>query len=514
MSIPGSRASGLLLHPTSLPGAHGSGDLGLEARRFVDFLADAGQTYWQMLPVGPPGFGNSPYSAASAFAGSPWLLSLEGLGELGFLDPRELAAETLPPGRVDWGRTIAHRDGWLARAAASFAAAPARSREPALAFRDREKHWLDDYALYTAIKRARGGGPWIDWPDELRKRKSDVLDRVRRDLASGIERAIFEQWAFDVQWRSLRAHCHEKGIRLLGDVPIFVAHDSADVWQHQRLFRLDKEGRPSVVAGVPPDYFSATGQRWGNPLYRWKRMREGGFTWWVERFRSTLTRFDAIRLDHFIGFYRYSESPASDPTAIVGRWVKGPREALFDAAETALGPLPIVAEDLGLVTAGVRRLRRRYRFPGLKILQFAFGTDPQAPSFLPHAHDRNAVVYSGTHDNDTIVGWAEDPGGPSRSPAEVESERARALEYLASDGEEIHWDFVRAGLASVAKLAIFPVQDVLGLGSEARMNLPGTSQGNWEFRLAGGELSPEVANRLLESTRVYGRLPVRSPRNP
>ncbi len=495
------RASGLLLHPTSLPGAHGSGDLGAEAIRFVEFLASAGQRVWQMLPVGPPGFGNSPYSAASAFAGSPLLLSLEGLADAGFLDPGELAEDPLLPGRIDWGVTIEHRERYLAKAAARFAEAPAARRAPILAYRAREAGWLEDYALYSAIKRAQGGGPWIDWPDELRAREPDALARARRDLAGDIERAVFEQWAFDAQWSALREACHRRGVALIGDVPIFVAHDSADVWQHQDLFHLDRGGRPTVVAGVPPDYFSATGQRWGNPLYRWKRMRARGFDWWIERFRVTLSRFDAIRLDHFIGFSRNWEIPADEPTAIVGRWRRGPGAKLFDAAKAALGELPIIAEDLGLVTPAVRRLRRRYRFPGLRILQFAFGTDPQAPSFLPHAHVKNSVVYTGTHDNDTIVGWYRDRGdAQSRTPAAVQVERNRALAYLHSDGADIHWDFIRAGLQSVARLSVFPVQDVLGLGSEARMNLPGTSERIWEFRLDAAALTPAVGARLLDLT--------------
>jgi 4-alpha-glucanotransferase len=502
------RASGLLLHPTSLPGAHGSGDLGAEAVRFVDFLALAGQRVWQMLPVGPPGFGNSPYSAGSAFAGSPLLLSLEGLAEAGFLDRAELANDTLPPGRIDWGTAITHREKYLARAAARCAAAPAAVRAPVLAYREREARWLDDYALYSAIKRAHGGGPWIDWSEALRAREPAALAEARRDLAGDIERTVFEQWAFDLQWNAVREACRARGVALIGDIPIFVAHDSADVWQHQDLFHLDPGGRPTVIAGVPPDYFSATGQRWGNPLYRWGRMRARGFDWWIDRLRVTLSRFDAIRLDHFIGFSRNWEIPADEPTAIVGRWRRGPGAALFDAAKAALGDLPLIAEDLGLVTPRVRRLRRRYRFPGLRILQFAFGTDPQAPSFLPHAHDKNAVVYTGTHDNDTIVGWYRDRGDAhSRTAAAVETERERALAYLHSDGTEVHWDFIRAGLQSVARLAVFPVQDVLGLDREARMNLPGTSERNWEFRLEPGALTPAVAERLRDLTKLYGRCP-------
>ena len=336
-----------------------------------------------------------------------------------------------------------------------------------------------------------------------------------RARAGDIERTVFEQWAFDAQWNDLREErVAPRGVALIGDVPIFVAHDSADVWQNQHLFRLDAHGEPTVVAGVPPDYFSATGQRWGNPLYRWRRMRERGFDWWIDRLRVTLSRFDAIRLDHFIGFSRTWAIPASEPTAIVGRWRRGPGAALFDAAKAALGELPIIAEDLGLVTPAVRRLRRRYRFPGLRILQFAFGTDPQAPSFLPHAHDKNSVVYTGTHDNDTIVGWYRDQGDAhSRTKAAVLVEKSRALAYLHSDGAEIHWDFIRAGLQSVARLSVFPVQDVLGLGNEARMNLRDQRR---QLGVPPRALGPHPDRRLApprshQALRPLSRLGPRTP---
>ncbi len=491
------RTSGVLLHPTSLPG----GDLGSTARELVDFLAAAGQSWWQMLPVGPTGYGNSPYSAQSAFAGSAALVSTDRLISDGLLAEAERAR---PP---------------EARLRAAFAAAAdSRDRE---AFAAEAGDWLDDFALYRAIKAAHGHVQWTRWPAPLRDREPDALARFRDDHARELDFERFVQARFFGDWRALRAYAHARGIALIGDLPIFLAHDSADVWQHRGLFYLDDAGEPTLVAGVPPDYFSATGQRWGNPLYRWAEMRATGYAWWIARFRATLALFDAVRLDHFIGYTRYWAIPAREPTAVKGRWRPGPGARFFRAVGAALGELPLIAEDLGLVTPAVESLRVRFGFPGIKLLQFAFGTDPQGPSFLPHNYPREAVAYTGTHDNDTTVGWFSDLGSGTRGVEQAALERRAALRYLGApddddarddarddrrdDRREIHWRMIRAIMASVANVAVIPAQDLLGLGSEARMNHPGTATGNWEFRLAPGALAPAIADRLRDLSETYGR---------
>jgi len=483
------RSAGVLLHPTSLPGPGDNGDLGSRARRFADFLAEAGQRWWQMLPIGQPGYGDSPYSALSAFAGAPSLISLERLAEDGLL-------ASAPAGR----------EAALQAAFAAFRRREGREREAFATYCEANREWLDDFSLYWALKRAHKQVQWTRWPAEYRDRKPAALEQARGRLADDVELCRFEQYRFDGDWRALRQHCEHRGIGLIGDIPIFVAHDSADVWQHRELFHLDVEGEPTVISGVPPDYFSATGQRWGNPLYRWPVLRETGYHWWVERFRAALGRFHAIRLDHFIGFSRYWEIPASEPTAVNGRWVPGPGWPFFRALHAALGELPLIAENLGAVTPAVERLRRKLGAPGLRILQFAFGTDPQAPLFQPHAYRRNTAAYTGTHDNDTTVGWFNDPGDASRSPAQVDRERQAALRYLgAPDGREIHWAMIRALYASVANLVLVPLQDLLGLGSEARMNRPGIATGNWRWRLDERALTSALARRLHELTLTYGR---------
>ncbi len=502
------RASGVLLHPTSLPGPHGSGDIGACARRFVDFLAEAGQRWWQMLPAAPPGYGNSPYSAQSAFAGNPLLIDLGALARHGLIDATALErdAQDLPRERVDFARMQRVRETHLE---AAFAASrrEAGPRAGFEAFCERSRGWLDDFALFHALKRAHGDVEWTRWEFEYRTRVPAALERARARFADAIVRVKFEQHLFDEQWRALRAYAHERGVGLIGDVPIFVAHDSADVWRYPELFRLDDNGIPTVIAGVPPDYFSKTGQRWGNPLYRWRRLKRTGYAWWVERMKVTLGRFDAIRLDHFIGFHRYWEIPADEPTAIVGRWMKGPGKDLFRILKAQLGALPLIAEDLGVVTPAVKALRDRFDLPGIRVLQFAFGNDPCAPDFLPHNYPRRCVVYTGTHDNDTTVGWFTEPGGErsTRTQAQVEREREAAMRYLGSDGRQIHWDMIRMALLSVADLAIFPVQDLLGLGTDARMNTPGTSAGNWEWRVEKDALTHDLAARLRGLTETYGR---------
>ena len=491
------RSSGILLHPTSLPGPFGCGDLGGEAHRFVEFLAAARQRWWQMLPVAPVGYGNSPYQALSAFAGNPLLIGLDKLVERGLLD--RVPATRLPVGRVDYGRTTAFREGQLRAAFARFGRA---GRSRFRRFCEEQAGWLEDWVLYRTIKARHGERPWIEWEPELRDRKPAALGRIARAEGEELQFRRFEQWLFDEQWAELRAAANERGIGLIGDLPIFVAHDSADVWANRELFFLDDTGNPTVIAGVPPDYFSATGQRWGNPLYRWQVLRRDGYRWWVERFRRGLRLFDAIRLDHFIGFTRYWEIPASEPTAINGTWQPGPGEHFFRTVQEALGTaeLALIAEDLGAVTAEVTALRDRFGMPGIRILQFAFGDDPQAPTFKPHNYVRNAAAYTGTHDNDTVVGWFHDPGGgaSARTPAQAEAERSYAARYVGYEGKEIHWAMIRTLYVSVANLAIVPLQDVLGLGSEARMNIPGTSQGNWEWRFTRRDLGRGPAARLAQ----------------
>ncbi len=505
----GRRASGVLLHPTCLPGDHGSGDLGPQARAFVDFLASAGQGWWQMLPVAPPGYGESPYSAESAFAGSPLLISLGSLVDQGLLEADTIAAsEPLPRDRVEYVRMQAHR---MRHLQAAFWVFEASGPCPAFdAFCADNSSWLDDFALYRTLKREHGGVQWTRWPSGERDRDPEALQSARERHAHGVAFERFLQYLFDAQWRALREYARGRGVGLIGDLPIFVAHDSADVWVHREHFFLDANGEPTVVAGCPPDYFSATGQRWGNPLYRWRRMRKTGYRWWIARLSAALQRFDVLRLDHFIGFQRYWEIPANQPIATKGRWMKGPGADFFDAVRSALGDLPLIAEDLGATTPAVYALRDRFGLPGIRILQFAFGDDPSAPTFLPHNYPRRAVVYTGTHDNDTVVGWfhglvAGAGGDSTRTPEQVQRERETVLRYLGTGEEEIHWTMIRLAMASVARLCIFPLQDVLGLGSEARMNRPGQARGNWSWRFEDGALSPRVAALLAELTRTYGR---------
>lgn len=500
-----SRASGILLHPTSLPGPHGCGDLGRSSRRFVGWLQQARQRLWQMLPVGPLGYGNSPYSARSAFAGNPLLLSLEDLSTEGLL-PGVVRGGPFPNHRVDYGRVGRFRVEQLRRAFAHWKEHP-RLVGDFERFRQEQADWLSDFSLFEAIKEQLGGLPWHLWPPPLRDRDPEALLVAGERLRDELERCCFEQWQFHRQWTALRSHCHERGIALVGDVPIFLAHDSADVWTSRGLFDLDERGALVSVAGVPPDYFSATGQRWGNPLYRWDALETTGYRFWIERFRHALERFDFVRLDHFIGFVRFWEIPSREEVATHGAWKRGPGIRLFEALRRALGleRLPFIAEDLGAVTPEVYRLRDDLGLPGTKILQFAFGDDPQASSFKPYSYPRLAVVYTGTHDNDTAVGWIRDRGGGSspRTPEQAKEEKAQALRFLGSGVLEFHWNLIRAAQASVANFSIFPLQDVLGLGSSARMNRPGTVDGNWEWRTRS--LPARPALRLAEMTEMYGR---------
>ncbi len=503
------RRSGVLLHPTSLPGRFGIGDLGNGALRFADFLAASGQRLWQVLPLGPTGYGDSPYQSLGAFAGNPLLVSLESLERAGYLDAGDLSrAPAFSEDQVDYGAVIPWRSALLRRASDRFHRSAPRAQRRALEeFEARSRSWLGDLALFLALKARHGGAPWPRWDPALARREPAALRAAESELAKEIRAHVFEQFAFFSQWHRLRSCCRARGIAILGDVPIYVAHDSAEVWCHPELFQLDALGEPTAVAGVPPDYFSATGQLWGNPLYRWDEVRRSGYAFWIERLRSALAMFDAVRLDHFRGFEAYWEVEAGAPTAEHGRWVPGPGAEIFEALAAALGTLPFVAENLGVITPGVETLRRRFGFPGMSILQFAFGRDPQAPTFMPHNYERDLVAYTGTHDNDTVLGWwsGEGAGDSTRTPDDVLAEREHARRYLGTDGSEMNWIFIRTVLASVADTAVFPLQDALGLGSEARMNRPSVPSGNWRWRLRESQLTQAVSDRLADLAALYGR---------
>jgi 4-alpha-glucanotransferase len=507
------RTSGILLHPTSLPGRFGVGDLGAEGYKFIDWLEAAGQHLWQVLPLGPTGYGDSPYQCFSAFAGNTLLVSPELLAEQGLLAPEDLdAAPPLAEGRADYAAAHALKDTLLKRAFANFRASAGGDEVAAEfgEFKTKAAAWLDDYALYRSLKRERNEVAWTEWEAPLVRREPDALDAARQRLAEEVEEVKFKQFLFFRQWSRLKAYANARDIRIIGDIPIFVAHDSADVWASPENFLLNEDGSPRFVAGVPPDYFSKTGQLWGNPLYDWERMKGDGFGWWVARARAMLSLVDIIRIDHFRGFAAYWEIPGGDATAERGRWVFAPGRELFEAVKRELGRLPIIAEDLGFITPDVIELRDRFDFPGMRIFQFGFSTDATNKD-LPHNYVRNTVVYTGTHDNDTAVGWFNsDPSaaGSVRSAAQVEREKQTALAYLRSDGSEINWDFIRAVLSSAGDTALVPLQDVLGLGPEARMNVPATMSGNWAWRFRPGELTPEHAARLRRLSELYGRHPV------
>jgi 4-alpha-glucanotransferase len=503
------RESGILLHVTSLPGDQGIGNFGPAAYRFVDFLDRTRQQLWQVLPLGPTGYGNSPYQSFSAFAGNPLLISLESLAEEGLLDRVDMPRSTLfPADRVNFDDVALQQTRLLGLAHERFQTPAFSHQQAELAkFAEEQAAWLNDYALFQAIKWAHGGVAWTSWEPQARDRDPEALNRYQEKLRQQIELEKFTQFKFYSQWRHLKRYANERGISIIGDLPIFVAHDSADVWVSKDQFYLNPDGKPQVVAGVPPDYFSATGQLWGNPIYRWDKMAAEGYAWWIKRIRGALQLFDRIRIDHFRGFESYWEVPGDATVASGGRWVPGPGAALFEAAQRALGPLPIIAEDLGVITPQVDALRDQLGFPGMRVLQFAFGDDPKARDYQPHNYPRECLVYTGTHDNDTMVGWfASDAGaGTTREQTSIDRERQNALRYLDSDGRNIHWHMIRLALASVANTAIFPMQDLLGLGSEARMNLPGTSSGNWAWRFSWEMLTPEIEQRLKEITETYER---------
>jgi len=492
------RSSGILLHPTSLPGSRGIGEIGAQARAFVDWLAEAGQSLWQVLPLGPTGYGDSPYQSFSSFAGNPLLIDLDDLAADSYLTVADLAAPPFPIDMVDFGPVIEWKKTLFAKAAAAFKQSQRPGHRAAFEqFCDTHAAWLDAYALYAALKDRFGGAAWPTWEPAIARHEPAALASWGRALGGEVLRIKFLQWQFFRQWGALRAYARAKGIHIIGDVPIFVAHDSADVWQSPDLFHLDDAGKPTAVAGVPPDYFSATGQLWGNPLYRWDAHAARGFDWWTARVRAALELVDIVRMDHFRGFEAYWEVPGGEPTAINGRWAPGPGAALFDALRANLGGLPIIAEDLGVITPPVVALRERYGLPGMKILQFAFGAGADNP--LPHTFERRCVAYTGTHDNDTALGWFA---------AASDEARRHALDYLGKDdGRDFAWDLIRAGMMSVADTFVAPMQDVLSLGTGARMNFPSKASGNWGWRMTPGAATPAVAARLRHLTALYGRLP-------
>ncbi len=491
------RSAGVLLHPTCLPSAFGIGDLGPAAHAYLDWLDAADVAWWQVLPLHPPGPGNSPYSATSTFAGNPLLISPALLLDDGLLVPDdlddrpELTNEWVDfPVVIPWKRRILRRAfDRFDRQAGPLAAELAR-------FRTSNRSWLDDYALFAALKTEHGGAPWYEWPSDLAGREPGALEAWRADHEDEIEYEVFVQVLFHRQWSALKEHAADVGIGILGDVPIFVAHDSAEVWAHPELFQMDESRNPSVVAGVPPDYFSPTGQLWGNPLYDWSRMAEDGYAWWIERLRHTLSTVDLVRLDHFRGFAAYWEVPATADVATNGRWVQGPGRRFFDAVSSALDGLPFVAEDLGDITDDVVALRDDLGLPGMAVLHFGFSDNPRS-SFIPYSHVRNRVVYTGTHDNNTTLGWFLEDAS--------DGERRLVRSYVGSDCSEVNWDLTRLAMGSVADLAVVPHQDLAGLGADCRMNTPAVAEGNWSFRLMPWMLGAEIRGRLAEMVETFGR---------
>ncbi|HET9908639.1 MAG TPA: 4-alpha-glucanotransferase [Anaerolineales bacterium] len=499
------RSGGILLHPTSLPGPYGVGDLGPQAYQFVDWLESTGCKLWQILPLGPTGYGDSPYQCFSAFAGNPYLISFDALVEDGLLTKDDFAEmPEFSDSRVDFGRLIPWKLNLIERAYSRFVH---NNNQESLSdefnyFLAENASWLDDYALFMSLKEANGGGAWNNWDASIRQREASAMDKARKDHAESVRRHSFYQFLFFRQWNKLRSYANERNIKIIGDIPIFIAYDSADAWANPELFFLDEASLPTVVAGVPPDYFSPTGQLWGNPLYRWDVHKETGYAWWVERFRAVLKMVDIVRLDHFRGFAGYFEIQFGQPTAEHGRWVPGPGMDFFTAVDARLSDglstpqidLPIIAEDLGVITADVVALRDEFRLPGMKILQFGFAT-PKDP-FLPHNYVAKCVAYTGTHDNDTTLGWFD---------SAPEEERSFALRYLNSNGSDFAWDLIRGVWSSVAVYAITPMQDLLSLGTEARMNYPSRLGGNWAWRMKEEDMSIPLARRLHEFNELYLR---------
>ncbi len=492
------RASGILLHPSSFPGPYGIGDIGSRAHRWVDFLSGAGCGLWQVLPIGPTGYGDSPYQCFSSFAGNPLLISPDALLREDLLHPDDLSDRPcFPEDHVNFGQVIPWKFGVLDRSFFRFQHTQSSQLKIELAkFQQDHSSWLDDYALFMALKESHAGAPWPAWEKSLQQRQPKALAAARKELAVAIQRQVYRQFLFYRQWSKLREHAHAKNIQIIGDIPIFVAHDSSDVWVHPELFYLDQTGMPTVVAGVPPDYFAPTGQLWGNPLYRWDVHAQTGYSWWLERIKATLAMVDIIRIDHFRGFAGYWEVPGTAKTAEIGCWTPGPGKDFFRSIRQSLGDLPIIAEDLGVITPDVVELRDSFNLPGMKIFQFGFDGTPDDP-FLPHNYPVNCVVYTGTHDNDTARGWYNRVS---------DQEKSVYRDYLDRDGSNVSWDFIRGVWASVAIFGLAPLQDFLDLGNEARMNYPGNPSGNWMWRMPANSLNPELQAKIKQLNYLYSRM--------
>lgn len=493
------RSCGTLVHPTSFPSNYGMGDLGHEAYEFINFLEETGQTIWQVLPLSPTGYGNSPYASYSAFAGNPYLISPDKLEEKGYISTEDLSKARLPiTVEADYETSYQKKDELYKKAFEKFRSSNSKENQKRLkAFKERNSYWLADYTLFMACSISNNQMPWNKWDKDLAQRKPSALKKAKKTFAEDIEYETWLQFEFFEQWNDLKDYANSKNIRVTGDIPIFVDHNSADVWSHSEYFAVDKQGNRELVAGVPPDYFSDTGQLWGNPLYKWNALQKDGFSWWIERFKQMFDLFDAIRVDHFRGFDEYWEVKASEENAINGQWVKAPGVELFTTIKEKLGSLPIIAEDLGVMTHGVEDLRDRFNFPGMKILQFAFDSD-STNGFLPHNYSQNCVTYTGTHDNDTTIGWY-------KSAPEVEQHRAR--EYTRSDGQNMHWELIRLGMFSVADQAIFPLQDFMNLDSSHRMNTPGTVGDNWNWRYTPDMLEKVDKQHIKKMAEMTNRLP-------
>ena len=493
------RSSGILFHPTSLPGKYGIGTLGKEAYAFIDFLKKSRQKLWQIFPLGPTGYGDSPYQSFSSFAGNPYLIDFDLLIEAHLLSEEDLRDIFFGDNEeyIDYGAIYNQKYPLLRKAYENFKSSDNHEmRENLEHFKRENASWLNDYSLYISLKNHFNGLPWNEWAHDIKNREHGAMEHYKNELADDIEYHNFIQFLFFKQWGDVKRYANENGIKIIGDIPIFVAADSSDAWANPEIFLFDEERKPVKVAGVPPDYFSATGQLWGNPLYNWQKLKETNYSWWVERVRANLSTCDIIRIDHFRGFEAYWAVPYGDDTAINGQWEPGPGIDLFNAIKSQLGELPIIAEDLGLMTQGVIDLREATGFPGMKILGFAFDSGEEN-DYLPHTYTKNCVVYTGTHDNDTLIGWFQKA---------KEEDRQFARDYLNSrSDDEIHWDAIRGAWSSVANMAISPVQDFLGLGSEARINTPGVAAGNWQWRLRHGVLTDELAERIAKLTRVYSR---------
>ncbi len=497
--MPFPRTSGILLHPTSLPSQFGIGDLGNEAYRFVDFLVESNQQIWQILPLGPTGYGDSPYQCFSAMAGNPLLISLEMLQAQGLLSVDDLFNPPNFPSSIDFGWVIHIKMPLLQKACDNFRAQPDPQKYQAFQAFCQSADWLEDFALFMALKEIHRGASWHTWEQEIAQRKPEAIAHKQQELAAEIFYHKFLQFEFAQQWSDLKRYANEKGIQILGDLPIYVAHDSAEVWAHPEYFHLDPEtGEPALMAGVPPDYFSTTGQLWGNPIYNWDRLQQENFSWWMQRFQVMLNCVDLIRIDHFRGFQAYWAVPEGETTAINGEWVEAPGTELFLQLKKELGSLPIIAEDLGFITPEVETLRDQFDFPGMKILQFAFDGGSDNP-YLPFSYSPNTVVYTGTHDNNTTVGWFEE-----RS---LDEQYSVTQYFSAPSSAGVHWDLIRLALSSVSNQAITPLQDVLGLGAASRMNSPGQAEHNWGWRYEAGDLTTEMSDRLRTMTHIYGRDP-------